>query len=123
LCDFIDSKIKTYNKQSFVTWRSALPRLSQNPAAVPPRQWVVCFSSTSSGLPVPVTFGPHQALLRPREGHDLHIKSSLLTIEPRAEVRWLRDIYGNSIAILTFSESGRKLSLFSEVVGGAAGCL
>jgi transglutaminase-like putative cysteine protease len=63
----------------------------------------------------PVTFGPHQALLRPREGHDVHIKSSVLTIEPRAEVRWLRDIYGNSIAILTFSESSRKLSLFSEV--------
>ena len=62
-----------------------------------------------------VTFGPHQALLRPREGHDVHIESSLLTIEPKAEVRWLRDIYGNSITILTFSESSRKLSLFSEV--------
>jgi len=62
-----------------------------------------------------VTFGPHQALLRPREGHDVHIESSLLTIEPKADVRWLRDIYGNSIAILTFSESSRKLSLFSEV--------
>jgi len=62
-----------------------------------------------------VTFGPHQALLRPREGHDVHIESSLLVIEPKADVRWLRDIYGNSIAILTFSESGRKLTLLSEV--------
>ena len=63
----------------------------------------------------PVTFGPHRALLRPREGHDVHIASSLLEIEPKASVRWLRDIYGNSIAILTFAEPGRKLSLLSEM--------
>jgi transglutaminase-like putative cysteine protease len=63
----------------------------------------------------PVTFGPHQALLRPREGHDVHIESSLLKVEPAAEVRWLRDIYGNSIAVLTFAEPARKLSLISEV--------
>jgi transglutaminase-like putative cysteine protease len=63
----------------------------------------------------PVTFGPHRALLRPREGHDVHIASSLLEIEPKANVRWLRDIYGNSIAILTFAEPGRKLSLLSEM--------
>jgi transglutaminase-like putative cysteine protease len=63
----------------------------------------------------PVTFGPHRALLRPREGHDIHIASSLLEIEPKANVRWLRDIYGNSIVIFTFAEPGRKLSLLSEV--------
>jgi len=63
----------------------------------------------------PVTFGPHRALLRPREGHDVHIEGSLLKIEPKADVRWLRDIYGNSIAVITFAESSNKLSLFSEV--------
>ncbi|MFO0907277.1 MAG: transglutaminase family protein [Isosphaeraceae bacterium] len=64
---------------------------------------------------VPVTFGPHQALLRPREGHDLHIVRSRLEIEPRSEVRWFRDIYGNSIAIITFAEPARRLTLLSEV--------
>ncbi len=63
----------------------------------------------------PVVFGPHRALLRPREGHDVHIESSRLEIEPEADVRWLRDIYGNSIAILIFAEPARKLSLFSEI--------
>ena len=63
----------------------------------------------------PVTFGPHRALLRPREGHDLHIVSSRLAIEPNANVRWLRDVYGNSIAIITFAEPARKLSVFSEI--------
>ena len=63
----------------------------------------------------PVTFGPHRAMLRPREGHDLHIASSRLDVEPAATVRWLRDIYGNSIAVLAFTEPSRKLSVSSEV--------
>jgi transglutaminase-like putative cysteine protease len=63
----------------------------------------------------PVAFGPHRALLRPREGHDVHIESSRLEIEPEANVRWLRDIYGNSIAVLTFAKPAQKLSLFSEI--------
>ncbi len=63
----------------------------------------------------PVTFGPHRAMLRPREGHDLHIASSRLKIEPAAQVRWVRDIYGNSIAVITFTEPASCLSLFSEV--------
>ena len=63
----------------------------------------------------PGMFGPHRALIRPREGHDVHIASSLLEIEPKAKVHWLRDIYGNSIVIFTFDEPGRKLSLLSEV--------
>jgi transglutaminase-like putative cysteine protease len=54
-------------------------------------------------------------MLRPREGHDVHIESSLLKVEPEADVRWLRDIYGNSITVLSFAEPARKLSLFSEV--------
>jgi len=63
----------------------------------------------------PVEFGPHRALVRPREGHDLHIASSRLVVEPAADVRWYRDVYGNSIAALTFSEPGRTLRILSEV--------
>jgi transglutaminase-like putative cysteine protease len=63
----------------------------------------------------PVEFGPHRALVRPREGHDVHIESSRLEIEPAAGVRWYRDVYGNSIAIITFTEPAAKLSLLSEV--------
>ncbi|MFO0891589.1 MAG: transglutaminase family protein [Isosphaeraceae bacterium] len=63
----------------------------------------------------PVSFGPHRAMIRPREGHDLHIESSRLIVEPRADVRWYRDIYGNSIAIITFQEKADRLRLFSEM--------
>lgn len=62
-----------------------------------------------------VKFGPHQALIRPREGHDVHIARSLLKVEPRALVRWYRDIYGNSIAILNFKDPSHRMSLHSEV--------
>lgn len=62
-----------------------------------------------------VTFSPHRAMLRPREGHDVQIESLRLVIEPKAEVRWVRDIYGNSIAIITFAEASKRLRLLSEV--------
>jgi hypothetical protein len=35
----------------------------------------------------PVTFGPHRAMLRPREGHDVHIEKLALSVEPSANVR------------------------------------
>jgi len=63
----------------------------------------------------PVTFGPHRALMRPREGHHVRIASGRVEIEPAAEVRWLRDIDENAVAIVTFSQPGQKLRIFSEV--------
>lgn len=63
----------------------------------------------------PVTFGPHRALMRPREGHEVQIAGGRFKIEPAADVRWLRDIYDNAVAVINFTEPGRKLSVFSEV--------
>jgi len=63
----------------------------------------------------PVKFGPHRALMRPREGHDLHISGARVSIKPRASMRWLRDTYDNSIAIVTFHEQADRLSISSEV--------
>lgn len=63
----------------------------------------------------PVTFGPHRALMRPREGHDLRIVDTRVEIEPTATVRWLRDIEGNSVAILTFAEPAARLCLQVEI--------
>lgn len=62
-----------------------------------------------------VTFGPHRALMRPREGHDLHIEKGRMEIEPKATVRWVRDVYSNSVAVITFAEPSQKLSILSEV--------
>ena len=63
----------------------------------------------------PVKFGPHRALMRPREGHDLHIARARVSIVPPASVRWLRDASDNSIAILSFEEPSDQLRIASEV--------
>ncbi len=63
----------------------------------------------------PVLFGPHRALMRPREGHDVHIERGRLDISPQASVRWLRDLDGNSVAILTFSGPADRMRVLSEV--------
>jgi transglutaminase-like putative cysteine protease len=75
-----------------------------------------------------VTLGPHRALMRPREGHDVHVERAVLEIEPQAEVRWLRDIYGNSIAVLTIAAPTQKFGLLSDMSvvlhdNGTAECL
>lgn len=64
----------------------------------------------------PVGFGPHRIMLRPRDGHDLHINHSILEVSPAADVRWMRDIQDNSIAILTFAEPAALLRIHSEAV-------
>ena len=58
----------------------------------------------------PVTFGPHRVLMRPREGHDVRIVHSDITIEPKASVRWLRDIEGNSVAVEREQEKAAPIS-------------
>jgi transglutaminase-like putative cysteine protease len=64
----------------------------------------------------PVRLGPHRVMVRPREGHDLHIESSILTIRPAHTVHWLRDVNGNSIALVDFTERAAELMIYSELV-------
>jgi len=64
----------------------------------------------------PVTFGQHKIMVRPREGHDLHIESSILEITPAHTIRWMRDVNGSSIAKVDFTQSASQLSFYSEVI-------
>jgi transglutaminase-like putative cysteine protease len=53
----------------------------------------------------PVAFGEHRIMLRPRDGHDLRVLSGDLRIEPAPmSLRWIHDVFGNSVAIATFDE-------------------
>ncbi|MDF2177003.1 transglutaminase family protein [Aliiglaciecola sp. CAU 1673] len=63
-----------------------------------------------------VQLQPHGLRLRPREGHDQHIESSRLTINPPASLRWHRDAEGNSVAIASFDTATNHLSIESETV-------
>jgi transglutaminase-like putative cysteine protease len=64
----------------------------------------------------PVTLGPHDLRLRPREDHELRIESFNLTISPEASLHWHRDVEGNSVAVATFSQPTRQLMIESEVI-------
>jgi transglutaminase-like putative cysteine protease len=67
-------------------------------------------------FPASVRLGPHRLLLRPREGHEVHIESSLLETSPPATLHWLRDIYDNSVAIASFDVPTTQLMIDSEVI-------
>ena len=62
----------------------------------------------------PVTFGPHRLMMRPRDSHDLRLLDTSLMISPHATVRWLHDVFGNSVAIAEFTESAAQLSVTSS---------
>jgi transglutaminase-like putative cysteine protease len=64
----------------------------------------------------PVTFGEHRLMIRPRDGHDMRILESSLSVSPRADVHWAFDAFGNSIALLSFHEAADELSIESELL-------
>jgi transglutaminase-like putative cysteine protease len=63
-----------------------------------------------------VTLLPHTLHLRPREGHDIRVQSSKLDISPEYRIRWKRDVYGNSVAVVDFLRPAEDLVVSSEVV-------
>ncbi len=63
-----------------------------------------------------VTLGPHHLLVRPREGHEVHIESSRLDITPSASIRWQRDVDDNSVATASFETPTEELIITSEVI-------
>jgi transglutaminase-like putative cysteine protease len=65
----------------------------------------------------PVAFGEHRIMLRPRDGHDLRVLSCELDIAPAPmRLRWIHDVFGNSVAIATFDERADTLTFNSTVV-------
>ena len=64
----------------------------------------------------PVSFGEHRIMVRPRESYDQHLIDADLRIDPApAEIRWLQDVFGNSVAIATFDRPARELVLDSQI--------
>jgi transglutaminase-like putative cysteine protease len=65
----------------------------------------------------PVAFGEHRIMLRPRDGHDLRVLSGSLKIVPEPmSLRWIHDVFGNSVAIATFDERADRLSVESTAM-------
>jgi transglutaminase-like putative cysteine protease len=64
----------------------------------------------------PVRFGEHRLMFRPRESHDLRLVTTRLDILPRpSELRWVHDVFDNSVAIVAFDEAASELRFDSTV--------
>ncbi len=62
-----------------------------------------------------VTFGQHRLMLRPRDSHDLRLVGADLTLSPPGNVRWMHDVFGNSVALVDFQTAGDRLSIASTL--------
>lgn len=63
----------------------------------------------------PVSFGDHRLMFRPRDSHDLRLLRTDLVISPFAQVRWLHDVFSNSVAIAHFEGTASELRLESTI--------
>ena len=62
----------------------------------------------------PVAFGEHRMMLRPREGHDQRLIEARIDITPEpAEIRWVHDVFGNSLTVVRFTRRARELRVES----------
>jgi transglutaminase-like putative cysteine protease len=81
----------------------------------PPRLLTVCHI-TKYRYACPVKLGEHQMMFRPRESHDLRLVRTRLNIVPQPRsLRWLHDVFDNSLAIATFDTETPELVFDSEV--------
>jgi transglutaminase-like putative cysteine protease len=63
----------------------------------------------------PAAFGEHRLMVRPCESFDQHLIDARLVIDPEpAEIRWLHDVFGNSVAIATFDRRSPHLRIESH---------
>ena len=65
----------------------------------------------------PVAFGEHRIMARPSDSHDLRVFLSELEIMPKpASLRWIHDVFGNSVAIAAFDARTDRLTFTSNVI-------
>jgi transglutaminase-like putative cysteine protease len=58
----------------------------------------------------PVVLGEHRLMSRPRDSHDLRLLDTGLIITPQpSALRWMHDVFGNSIAMAKFVEPASEL--------------
>jgi transglutaminase-like putative cysteine protease len=64
----------------------------------------------------PVELGAQRLMVRPKDSHDLRLEDAHLILSPEGKVRWSHDIFGNSIAKVTFEAPTDDLLIVSNLV-------
>jgi len=72
--------------------------------------------ATTYRYSAPVEFGQHRLMLRPRDSHDLRIVEASLKLWPPGRIRWMHDVFHNSVALIDFEERATELSIVSLLV-------
>lgn len=71
--------------------------------------------ATTYSYSQPAKFGEHRLMVRPRESYDQRLLESALTIDPEpSSLRWLHDVFGNSVAIASFDRRAERLRIESR---------
>lgn len=55
-------------------------------------------------------------MLRPRDSHDLRLVEARLAISPDHNLRWMHDVFGNSVAVASFDHQADSLVFDSTIV-------
>jgi transglutaminase-like putative cysteine protease len=65
---------------------------------------------------VPVVFGDHRMMFRPRDDYDQKVLEEKLTIAPEPrQIRGLHDVFGNFVAVASFDARADELSFTSDI--------
>jgi transglutaminase-like putative cysteine protease len=65
----------------------------------------------------PLAFGEHRMMLRPRESYDQRLVETRLNIQPKPKrLRWINDVFGNTVEIARFGGQAEELRFEGNVV-------
>ena len=68
--------------------------------SVPPSVLLRIHHRTEYRYARPVRFGEHRVMFRPHEAHDLDVLDASVTVNVDADLRWIHDVYSNSVALV-----------------------
>src|SRR5262245_59749823 len=71
--------------------------------------------ATTYRYAAPVTCGQHRLMLRPRDSHDLRLIRADLNLSPPGNVRWVHDVFANSVALVDFAQPATELTNVSTL--------
>nr|WP_102961354.1 transglutaminase family protein [Mangrovicella endophytica] len=64
----------------------------------------------------PVEFGEHRLMFRPRDSYDQRLLTASLAIDPEpSHIRWIHDVFGNCVALVTIARPDDTLSFETEI--------
>ena len=62
----------------------------------------------------PVVFGEHRVMFRPRSGYDVQVLDLSLDVSPASDIRWVQDVFSNSVTLVTPHEASDELEIVAR---------